>query len=418
MLRTLTFCLALLVLPHLLHAQTNWRPGYIITLPGDTLRGTVDYSLSSRSAYECHFKASPSGEAAAYAPAQLRGYGFFYDRFYQSQRVLKLAIAGDTTTQVAFAEVLVQGAASLYRFAAGNTSEQYYVHRSAGPLQQLVQTSERVVENGRVFHREKALYRATFAEVFQGCPAVQFEVIKAPFNRNSMVQLVRHYNDCVGGPQVVSAVTASNRRSYLLLSAVAGGQLGTLDIETSFPKQHTILPANPSPVVGLALQQYLPLMGNRWSLRVELLYQRQHYEREFTGSNPYRTYSYQEHVRVQFDQLRVPIEVRFSPSSRRIKPFVALGASIGFALKNISESQYRYLPAVDYSPWQPIIQSRNLEQGVLLGVGAATQLANKRHVAAELRAERGNGFSAVVDIGTLVTRYSLLFSYDLSKQSR
>lgn len=413
-----TFCISLLALPHLLHAQTNWRPGYIISLPGDTVRGTLDYGLGSRSAYECHFKSAPAGEATSYTSAQLRGYGFLHDRFYQSQRVLKQAFAGDTTSQVAFAEVLVQGAATLYRFAGGNTSEQYYVRNGTGPLKQLVQTSERLVENGRVFRRDNALYRATFAEVFQGCPAVQFEVVKAPFSRSSLVKLVQHYNECVGGGQVVSAVAAPRHRSYVLLAAVAGGQRSTLDFESSYPEQRVSLPADLSPVVGLALQQYLPLMGNRWSLRVELLYQRQHYEREFQASSPYRIYSYQEHRRVQLDQLRVPIEVRFSPSSKRIKPFVALGASVGFALKNINESQYRYLPTVDYSPWEQVIPVRNIEQGLLFGVGAATQLANKRHIAAEVRAERGNGFSNVIGIGTLITRYSFLLSYDLSRQSR
>lgn len=418
MFRTLPFFAALLALPQVMHAQSNWRPGYVISLPGDTLRGTVDYSLGSRSAYECRFKALPTGEATTYAPAQLRGYGFVHDRFYQTQRVFRQDFAGDTTSQVAFAEVLVQGAASLYRFAGGNTREQYYLRSGTGPLKQLVQTSERVVENGRIFLREKAMYRATFAEAFQACPAVQFEVVKAPFGRSSLVQLVRHYNDCVGGGHVVSAVAASRRRSYVLLEAVGGGQRSTLDFDSSYPEQRVSLPDVPSPVVGLALQQYLPLMGNRWSLRVELLYQRQQYEKEFQSSSPYRTYAYQEHVWVRLDQLRVPIEVRFSPFGKRIRPFVALGASVGFALKNTNESQYRYLPTVDYSPWQPIIPARNLEQGVLLGVGVATQLPNQRHLAAELRAERGNGFSNVVGIGTLITRYSLLFSYDLSKQAR
>ncbi|MET4076152.1 outer membrane beta-barrel protein [Hymenobacter sp. UYCo722] len=418
MFRTLPFFVALLALPQLVYAQNNWRLGYIISLPGDTIRGSVDYGSSSRSAFECRFKPTPAGEAASYAPAQLRGYGFLNDRFYQTQRVMKQAFAGDTTSQVAFAEVLVQGPATLYRFAGGNTSEQYYVRSGTGPLKQLVQLSERVVENGRVFHREKALYRATFAEVFQACPAVQFEVVKAPFNRSSLVRLVRHYNDCVGGGQVVSAVAASPRRSYVLLEAVAGSQFSMLDFDVDNPVQRISLPSSSSPVVGLALQQYLPLMGNRWSLRVELLYLRQHYEGEFHTSSPYRTFAYQEHVRVQLDQLRVPIEVRFSPFGKRIKPFVALGASLGFALKNTNESQYRYLPTVDYSPWQQAFQVRNLEQGLLAGVGVATQLPNQRHFAAELRAERGNGFSNVLGIGTLITRYSLLLSYDLSKQSR
>lgn len=38
-------------------AQTNPKAGYVVTLEGDTLRGTIDYRTDSRNSRTCQFRA-------------------------------------------------------------------------------------------------------------------------------------------------------------------------------------------------------------------------------------------------------------------------------------------------------------------------------------------------------------------------
>ena len=56
--RPLLAVCALLGLPGGVRGQANFRPGYVVSAGGDTLRGAVDYGSGRRSAYECRFKAS------------------------------------------------------------------------------------------------------------------------------------------------------------------------------------------------------------------------------------------------------------------------------------------------------------------------------------------------------------------------
>ena len=396
-------------------AQSDFRPGYISPLQGDTVRGSLEYVNSQHSANECRFKTTPTSSINKYSPTQLKGYGFLHDRFFHSLRVPAPFASADTASQVLFLEILVQGSASLYYLAADNTGERYFMRLGSRPVAPLVLQTEMVVENGSKFKREKAWYRGVLSESFRACPAVQRKVGEVAFKSSSLIQIVREYNTCVGGGQQVSEVATPKRRSYLLLEAVVGAQTSALQFGGEIPLRDQAIQGGVTPVVGLALQQYLPLSGNRFGFRAELLYQRQKYNQEMTTPSANAYAAYQE-VLVQFDQLRVPVMVRYSPFNGHFRPFAAVGGSVSFALTNTNESRYRALPTSAYSAWGPILQSpRGVEEGLLAGLGATAELTNKHHIAVELRAERSNGFSEAVGVSTSITRFLLLFNYDLSK---
>ncbi len=407
--------LAVLALPFAVHAQANFRPGYIVALKGDTLRGSVDYGSGNRSAYECRFRADNAAAIEKLLPNQLQGYGFPHDRFYQSRRVPAQNPAADTTSERLFLEVLVQGPASLYYLSDINSGNHYYFRSGNSPVQPLVQLSENVTINGSKYTRKNPLFRIALAEAFQACPAVHSKVSELPFASSSLIRIFQQYNACVGGSQIVSAVANAKQRSYFLLEAVAGAQASSLRFDGEIPMKNTPISGGIRPVVGLALQQYLPVWANRFGVRIELLYQTQQYSNEFFAPSAYAYAAYQE-VRIKFDQLRVPVLFRYMPLNGRFQPFIEAGVSVAFALNSSNEYRYRAQPTSTYSPWRPILESpRGSEESVLAGLGASALLPNKRHLTAEFRAERTNGFSEAVAITTIINRAYLLLSYDLIK---
>ena len=144
-------------------------------------------------------------------------------------------------------------------------------------------------------------------------------------------------------------------------NAVAGVQTSSLHFDGEILVKDAAINGEARPMVGLALQQYLPLNG-------------------------------------------------------RFRPFTKAGISVGFALTNFNEYRYRAQPTSSYSPWRPILDiPRGNEESILAGLGASTLLPNKRHLTAEFRAERTNGFSEAVGVSTGINRVCLLLSYDLSK---
>ncbi|GAB3653989.1 hypothetical protein GCM10027594_27910 [Hymenobacter agri] len=404
--------LILLQRPHAVQAQAYFRSGYVVALTGDTLRGTVDYGRGKHAAAECRFKPAATAATVTYLPNQLRGYGFSSDRFYQSQRVP--ATAADTTSKRVFLEVLVLGAASLY-YATDGSGDHYYIRMGNGPVQPLEQLFKEVNVNGSRVKREVPLYRSTLGTAFDACPTVRNKVVNLSFSRSGFIQLCQEYNACVGGRQTVSEVASSKKRSYFVLEAVAGAQASVLRFDGAVPMHDIDIKGGVQPVFGLALQQYVPVLSNRFGVRLELLYQRQRYNQEIYVPTTYAYQAYEE-VRVSLDQVRLPLLLKYQPLNGRFRPFVEVGASFGFALNNSNEYRYRAQPSATYSAWMPILESpRSIEEGILGGVGAALQLPNNRHLALELRVERTNGFSPAPATGTGINRAYLLFSYDLSK---
>ena len=312
--------LVLLGLPFAVQAQASFRPGYIISLKGDTLRGSVNYSSGSRSAYECRFKSDAAADIAAYLPNQLQGYGFLHDRFYQSRRVPAQNPVADTTSKRVFLEVLVQGPASLYLLSDNTNSNSYYLRSGNGPVMPLILHSEVVTVNGSRFRRENPLFRTAFSAAFAACPEVLSKVSSLPFAVTAFIRVVQQYNACVGGGQKISEVAAPKRRRYFMLEAVAGARTSTLRFEGEISMKDVAFSGGMQPVVGLALQQYLPVAANRYGIRLELLYQPQHYGQEFYAPTAYAYAAYQE-VRVDFDQLRIPLMFRYMPLHGRFQPF-------------------------------------------------------------------------------------------------
>ncbi len=396
-------------------AQSNFRPGYIVSLAGDTVRGTVDASASSRSGSECRFRPVGANTHDKYTPGQLGGYGLTHDRFYESVVVPGAPAPADTAAQPVFLEVLVRGAASLYFFPEENLASHYFLRLGSGPVQPLVLRTDYVVENGTKFKREDALYKGTLAEALRACPATKAGIAKATLTTTSLSRLVRQYNDCVGGGQVVSEAAAARRRNYFLFEAVAGAQTSSLQFQGAYAEGIT-LRGNTAPVLGLAAQQYTPARNNRLALRLELLYQPQRYQREVfvPTAQPYETY---QEVRVRLDQLRVPVMLRYMPLNGRFQPFAEVGVSAGFAITNENEYRYKAIPAAPYSTWRTFLPlPRGIEEALQAGLGASLALPAGHHATAELRAERTNGFSDAVGVATYITRFYFLLSYDITRQ--
>ena len=49
-------------------AQTNPKPGYVITNDGDTIRGSIDFRTNEKLSRQCVFRAGGGSESTTYRP--------------------------------------------------------------------------------------------------------------------------------------------------------------------------------------------------------------------------------------------------------------------------------------------------------------------------------------------------------------
>ena len=112
--------MSLATMPMQLAAQVNPQKGYIITNSGDTIHGTIDYLTDARNVKECLFQRNGVSGYKSLSPADIKGYRLADDGIYYVSRLFN----GSGRQELLFAEFLIQGGVSLYRYYYDDTN--YY----------------------------------------------------------------------------------------------------------------------------------------------------------------------------------------------------------------------------------------------------------------------------------------------------
>jgi len=128
-----------------LKAQTDYRPGYILTLSGDTVYGRIDYRGDYTMGHICRFM-SDAGIKTEYMPNEIQAYRFVDSKYYVSKII---------NEQAYFLEYLIKGEMNIY-YLRDDTGDRYYVEREDIPLKEIPYTEElRSIDN------KKYLYKST-----------------------------------------------------------------------------------------------------------------------------------------------------------------------------------------------------------------------------------------------------------------
>ena len=106
------FLLLLATMPIQLVAQVNPQKGYIITNENDTIDGTIDYLTDAQNVKTCLFQKKGEEEYKSLSPNDIKGYRLADDGIYYVSRMFN----GGEKPERLFAEFLLQGGVSLYRY--------------------------------------------------------------------------------------------------------------------------------------------------------------------------------------------------------------------------------------------------------------------------------------------------------------
>ena len=68
-------------------SQTNYIPGYVVTLEGDSLDVLVDSRGAIRNAHLCAYKKDFESKRVEYLPGEIKAYGFVGGKYYVSKDV-------------------------------------------------------------------------------------------------------------------------------------------------------------------------------------------------------------------------------------------------------------------------------------------------------------------------------------------
>ncbi|RZK62736.1 MAG: hypothetical protein EOO59_01710 [Hymenobacter sp.] len=213
------------------------RPGLLVLVKGDTLRGEIEDDSWDEEPTQVRFR--PVGgqlvsyPAAAIKVLQLTGLQYFrreqvpLDR--TAQTTIDHLVEGLTFHQQSeslLTEVLVDGPAQLLHTTVGNV-QHYFVRRESQPFLELSERQYLRRQDGRLIVADGNNYRFSLQQYFGDCPPAVAAAQRAAFTPAGLAGVVQAYNaQCGAGRQAAQAYLgkAPNRRVAFNIGLVAGGR--------------------------------------------------------------------------------------------------------------------------------------------------------------------------------------------------
>lgn len=278
------YTLLLIVISLQLHAQRNFKPGYIVTLSGDTTKGFIDYKEWGLNPADINFSVNGQGVAILYSVKNIKAFGVNAFEHYRAYNVaisknrietsaLTNVMDTSTRTETVFLRIITSGKnATLFQFI-DNLKERFYIAEGNSlPLE---------LRRYRYYDRQevnKVIVANTFTQQLQrlvatyqpGNSALINQVLRADYAENDLKKVVFAIN---GSEEL--AKTASNNRwsSRFFIGAAANitqyafGNLGNNDSDRAIaaPAQ-----TNTVPYVTAGINVYFNKNVKRFILRTEL----------------------------------------------------------------------------------------------------------------------------------------------------
>ena len=170
-----------------LKAQTDFRPGYIIEISGDTLSGKIDYRGDLLMSSICKFK-DGSNTVKEYSPNEISGFRFIDSKYFVSKKI-------DSTS--VFLEYLLKGEVNIY-YMRNRNGDHYFLEKEDIGLKEIpYDEGIKQIDDKQVYF-ESTQHYGVLHYYMQDAPQFQPRImsLKKPKHRN-LIKLAEDYHNTV-----------------------------------------------------------------------------------------------------------------------------------------------------------------------------------------------------------------------------
>ena len=272
--RKISFLLLTLILLEVfgsVNAQSNFKPGYIMTNTNDTVYGLIDYRTDAMNATLCKFKAGEDKADVVYYPGDIAGYRLPDEGKYYVTREVTIK----DEPFILFLEYLVKGMMNLY-YCEMNEQTYYFFERN-GEMTEITKKPDDI-ENMHIIRDNK--YKNFINYYFRDYPSILNNVEKLDFNQKSFINLAKRYHDvtCTTGEAcIVFENEHPDKNSTVYKLSVYGGLefctysmsyfFSFVDME-GYTIYHNI--NSLSPVIGGKVNIYNPRWSKSYSIQAAI----------------------------------------------------------------------------------------------------------------------------------------------------
>ena len=184
-----TLFILFLIISKLNQAQTDFRPGYIIKLNGDTAYGQLDYRGDLLMGTICSFKSNSQPIAAQYTPNDIAEFRFDGSRYFISREVKSKRI---------FLEFLVKGKLNIYYWRDADIEHYYFEKDSTGIVELPYEEGILLSDDEKPYFHQSSKHIGILTYYLKDVPDLktQIDEIKKPDHRN-LIELSKDYQNKV-----------------------------------------------------------------------------------------------------------------------------------------------------------------------------------------------------------------------------
>jgi len=387
-----------------INGQTDYRPGYYISLENDTVYGLIDYRGDFRNSRLCEFKKDENSEPKQFNPGDITSYRFIDGKYYVSKHVKAKNI--DRTV---FLEYLVKGKANLY-YCRDIEYGQYLIQKEGDSLRILSNKPDTLnIENRGVRIVESYKYKGILKAYLNDCMEILPQIDNVSLDKKSLISVAKKYHDyicegekCIVYEKTVPVVTA-RFAPFLGLSVSEFGFdnfefYENLNFDKSF-----------GPVIGVLFDFSAPKLSEKLSLQINLSTKKNHYYGTYNILSRY----YYFHMHSIY--LQPALLLKYIYPKGKLRPTAAFGGILSTFLKKdirLIEEKTQLgvvISTLESSP-APVAKSF---LGAIFQIGCDLETKSKRSFFTNISYNytRGSGYKTVA---AAAKQNTLIQSIDLS----
>ena len=301
-------------------AQTDFRPGYVITNSNDTLHGFIDYRGEVRNSKKCTFKQNQDSEVKAYSPGEIKGYRFNESKFYMSKKV----IYQDQETTL-FLEFLVNGIADLYFLRDDDSTGHFFIEKSNGQIFELTNAEELIKENGKTYTHEKKEYVGLLKIAFSDCPQIYPLINQTILDTKPLIKLTKKYHNFVCDNEKCIVYEKQMNRFKPKIAAFASMNAAFLNLANAgYEYENISFQTAAYPSIGIHMKTNLPGASEK----MNFLLSAEVGKVTFNGSGTYSGNTYLEKVNIQPIAVKEKALFKYTFPNGKIRPTVGVGGHL------------------------------------------------------------------------------------------
>ncbi len=364
------YIVLLLMFSVTLTAQTDYRPGFVITDNNDTIEGFINYSTEKDNYFQCKFKKEISAFRTfyTYTAEEIKAYYIYNKRYYESREMPTLA--GDKRV---FVEVLVRGDITVLKYRNQFIIEKNNEYYNLNYLKDTAQKHRQLIEYHKILH-----------ELLAGCEKIHATIDNTSLERNSLIKLFEKYYSCINKPYeiYVSRFTLPDITFGILL----GVNISSVNFQSGSSEFDYL--------TGDWNYSVKPLFGARFFIES---FKRNKHLSVFSGVSIYQTKFFSEkitsvnneletnQIRIDYFTLKIPIGLYHRFNFRKFSPFLNFGLANSFNL--FSDTERKILEG---NQNKETINVNFYQYGFFIGGGFSYEVNNKYELFTEVRYEKLN----------------------------